>query len=104
MARGSSSKRSSVQQASLQMAWLGSDVNTELIDVLRHHRMLPPNSQVSVHLPGSEVSPAPIAGEVVVFAEHFYRGFGLPASSFFAEWPQFFGLQPYHLASSIHLR
>ncbi|KAE8787834.1 hypothetical protein D1007_38153 [Hordeum vulgare] len=86
------------QQESLQGAWLGSDVDEELIDALRHHRLWPPASQVSVSLPGSEASPAPIAGEVVVFAEHFYRGFGLPASSFFAEWLQFFGLQPHHLA------
>ncbi|KAE8773999.1 hypothetical protein D1007_53698 [Hordeum vulgare] len=86
MAGGSSSKKSSTQQASLQGAWLGSHVDEELIDALRHHRLLPPASQVSVRLPSSEASPAPVAGEVVVFAEHFYQGFGLPASSFFAEW------------------
>ncbi|KAE8810807.1 hypothetical protein D1007_12422 [Hordeum vulgare] len=58
-----------------------------------------------MRLPSSEASPAPVAGEVVVFAEHFYRGFGLPASSFFAEWLQFFGLQPHHLAPNaiLHL-
>ncbi|KAE8796044.1 hypothetical protein D1007_29085 [Hordeum vulgare] len=99
MASGSSSKKSSVQGA-----WLGSDVDEELIDVLRHHRVLPPASQVSVRLPSSEASPAPVAGEVVVFAEHFYRGFGLPASSFFAEWLQFFGLQPHHLAPNAILQ
>ncbi|KAE8803981.1 hypothetical protein D1007_20141 [Hordeum vulgare] len=104
MAGGFSSKRSSAQQASLQGAWLGSDVDAGLIDVLRHHRLLPPVSQVSVRLPGSEASPAPVAGEVVVFAEHFYRGFGLPASSFFAEWLQFFGLQPHHLAPNAILQ
>ncbi|KAE8776051.1 hypothetical protein D1007_51386 [Hordeum vulgare] len=104
MAGGSSSKKSSAQQASLQEAWLGSDVDEELIDVLRHHRLLPPASQVSVRLPGSEASPAPVAGEVVVFAEHFYRGFGLPASSSFAEWLQFFGLQPHHLAPNAILQ
>ncbi|KAE8795834.1 hypothetical protein D1007_29277 [Hordeum vulgare] len=98
MAGGSSSKRSSAQQASLHGAWLGSDVDTELIDALRHHRLLAPASQVSVHLPGSEASPAPVVGEVLVFAEHFYRGFGLPTSSFFVEWLQFFSLQPHHLA------
>ncbi|KAE8801847.1 hypothetical protein D1007_22473 [Hordeum vulgare] len=100
MAGGSSSKRSSAQQASLQGAWLGSNVNAGLIDVLRYHRLLPPASQVSVRLPGSEASPTPVAGEVVVFAEHFYRGFGLPASSFF----QFFGLQPHHLAPNAILQ
>ncbi|KAE8789888.1 hypothetical protein D1007_35851 [Hordeum vulgare] len=104
MADGSSSKKSSAQQASLQGAWLGSDVDEELIDALCHHRLLPPASQVSVRLPGSEASPAPVAGEVVVFAEHFYRGFRLPASSFFAEWLQFFGLQPHHLAPNAILQ
>ncbi|KAE8819630.1 hypothetical protein D1007_02274 [Hordeum vulgare] len=38
------------------------------------------------------------------FADHFYRHFGLPASSFFAEWLQFFGLQPHHLAPNALLQ
>ncbi|KAE8789092.1 hypothetical protein D1007_36781 [Hordeum vulgare] len=104
MASGSSSKRSSAQQASSQGAWLGSDVDAELIDALRHHRLLPPASQVSVRLPGSEASPAPVAGEVMVFAKHFYQGFGLPASSFFAGWLHFFGMQPHHLAPNAILQ
>ncbi|KAI5014848.1 hypothetical protein ZWY2020_056238 [Hordeum vulgare] len=104
MAGGSSSKRSSVQQAFSQGAWLGSDVDAGLIDALRHHRLLPLASQVSVRLPGSEASPTPVAGEVVVFAKHFYQGFGLPASSFFAELLQFFGLQPHHLAPNAILQ
>ncbi|KAE8807659.1 hypothetical protein D1007_16038 [Hordeum vulgare] len=104
MADGSSSKKSSAQQASLQGAWLGSHVDEELIDALRHHRVLPPASQVLVHLPSSKASPAPVAGEVVVFAEHFYRGFGLLASSFFAKWLQFFVLQPHHLAPNAILQ
>ncbi|KAE8786203.1 hypothetical protein D1007_39987 [Hordeum vulgare] len=104
MVGGSSSKKSSARQASLQGAWLGSDVDEELIDALHHHRLLPPASQVSVRLPGSEASPAPVAGEVVVFAEHLYRGFGLPASSFFVEWLQFFGLQSHHLAPNAILQ
>ncbi|KAE8777095.1 hypothetical protein D1007_50202 [Hordeum vulgare] len=104
MASGSSSKRSSAQQASLQGAWLVRDVDEELIDALRHHRLLPPASQVSVRLPGFEASPAPVAGEVVVFSEHFYQGFGLPASSFFAQWLQFFGLQPHHVAPNAILQ
>ncbi|KAE8815245.1 hypothetical protein D1007_07375 [Hordeum vulgare] len=48
--------------------------------------------------PWAETAPAPATGEVVVFVEHFYWGFGLPASSFFAEWIHFFVLWPYHLA------
>ncbi|KAE8819691.1 hypothetical protein D1007_02351 [Hordeum vulgare] len=104
MAGGSSSKKSSAQQASSQGAWLGSDVDEGHIDALRHHRLLPPASQVSVRLPSFETAPAPAAGEVVVFVEHFYRGFGLPASSFFAEWLKFFGLQPHHLAPNAILQ
>ncbi|KAE8811078.1 hypothetical protein D1007_12232 [Hordeum vulgare] len=98
MAGGSSSKNSLVQKVSLQGAWLGSDVGEGHIEALHHHRVLPPASQVLVRLPSSETAPAPAAGEVVVFVELFYTGFGLPASSFFAEWLHFFGLQPPHLA------
>ncbi|KAE8814376.1 hypothetical protein D1007_08445 [Hordeum vulgare] len=104
MADGSSSKKSSAQQASSQGACLGSDVDEGLIDALRHHRLLPLASQVSVRLPSSDTSPAPVAGEVVFFVEHFYRGFGLPASSFFAEWLQFFSLQPHHLVPNTVLQ
>ncbi|KAI4989937.1 hypothetical protein ZWY2020_038300 [Hordeum vulgare] len=46
MAGGSSSKKSSAQEASSQGAWLGSDIDEEHIDALRHHRLLPPASQV----------------------------------------------------------
>ncbi|KAE8816337.1 hypothetical protein D1007_06190 [Hordeum vulgare] len=98
MVGGSSSKKSSAQKASSQGAWLGSDVDEGHIEALRHHRLLPSASQVLERFPSSKTAPAPAAGEVVVFVEHFYRGFGLPASSFFAEWLHFFGMQPHHLA------
>ncbi|KAE8812479.1 hypothetical protein D1007_10397 [Hordeum vulgare] len=104
MAGGSSSKKSSAQKASLQGAWLGSDVDEGHIEALRHHRLLPPASQVLVRLSGAETAPAPAAGEVMVFVEHFYQGFGLPASSFFSEWLHFFGLQPHHLAPNAILQ
>ncbi|KAE8775487.1 hypothetical protein D1007_51995 [Hordeum vulgare] len=104
MAGGSSLKKSSAQKASFQGAWLGSDVDEGHIEALRHHRLLPPASQVLVRLPSSETAPAPAAGEVVVFVEHFYRGFGLRASSFFAEWLQSFGVQPHHLAPNAILQ
>ncbi|KAE8769120.1 hypothetical protein D1007_59337 [Hordeum vulgare] len=96
MACGSSSKKPSAQQASLQGAWLGSDVDEGHIDALRHHRLLPPASQVSVRLPSSETSPVPVAGEVVVLVEH-----NLAPN---AEWIQFFGLQPHHLAPNAILQ
>ncbi|KAE8811767.1 hypothetical protein D1007_11297 [Hordeum vulgare] len=53
---------------------------------------------------GSETAPTPAAGEIVVFDEHFYRGFGIPASPFFSEWLHFFGLHPHHLAPNAILQ
>ena len=99
MAGGSSSKRSSSQGA-----WLGSEIGEEHIEALRHHRLLPRASQVLVRLPDAETAPTPYVGEVVVFTEHFYRGFVLPANAFFSEWLRFFGLQPHHLAPNAILQ
>ena len=47
--------------------------------------------------PGDEVVPTPQAGEHVVFAGHFLRGFGLPVSLFFRLLLDTFDLQPHHL-------
>ncbi|KAE8766929.1 hypothetical protein D1007_61777 [Hordeum vulgare] len=79
-------------------AWLASDICADHIDALRHRRMLPPSSLMTVWIPGAETAPTPHKGEVVVFDKHFYRGFGLPASNFFANFLTFFGLQLHHLA------
>ncbi|KAE8766695.1 hypothetical protein D1007_62041 [Hordeum vulgare] len=86
MAGASSSKKTSSQEA-----WLGSEICEGPIEALRHRRMLPPTSQVLVWIPGPETAPTPEEGEIVVFDEHFYRGFGLPASPFFSDWLNFFG-------------
>ncbi|KAE8777143.1 hypothetical protein D1007_50108 [Hordeum vulgare] len=99
MAEGSSLKKSSSQGS-----WLGNEICEGHIEALRHHRLLPPASEVLVRIPGAETAPTPAVGEVVVFNEHFYRGFGLPASSFFSEWLHFFGLQPHHLAPNAILQ
>ncbi|KAK1628651.1 hypothetical protein QYE76_002966 [Lolium multiflorum] len=53
--------------------------------------------QVACRIPGDELEPVPLEGEVVVFAAHFERGFGLPASDFFRRFLDFFELQPHHL-------
>ncbi|KAE8796334.1 hypothetical protein D1007_28709 [Hordeum vulgare] len=99
MATSSFSKKSSSHGA-----WLASEICEGHIKALRHHRLLPPVSQVLVRIPGAETAPTPAVAEVVVFNEHFYRGFGLPASSFFSEWLHFFGLQPHHLAPNAILQ
>ena len=54
---------------------------------------------VIVHLPRGEQRPQPQAMERVVFLTHFERGFGLPASTFFCMFLEFFGLQQHHLGA-----
>ncbi|KAI4983523.1 hypothetical protein ZWY2020_025389 [Hordeum vulgare] len=95
---------SSLKKSSLQGAWLGSEICEGHIEALRHHRLLHPASQVLVQIPRVETAPTHAVEEVVVFNEHFYRGFGLPASSFFSEWLHFFGLQLHHLAPNAILQ
>ncbi|KAE8793868.1 hypothetical protein D1007_31457 [Hordeum vulgare] len=85
-------------------AWLGSEVSDEHIKALRHRRMLPPASLVTEWVPGAEAAPTPYEGEIVVFDEHFYRGFGLPTSPFFFNFLTFFGLQQHHLAPNAILQ
>jgi hypothetical protein len=59
--------------------------------------MLPSEERVVARAPGGEVVPEPQAGEHVVFACHFPRGFGLPVSLFFRLLLDTFDLQPHHL-------
>ncbi|KAE8797640.1 hypothetical protein D1007_27107 [Hordeum vulgare] len=66
--------------------------------------MLPPVSLVTVRIPGADNAPKPQEGEVVMFDEHFYRGFRLPVSTFFNNFLTFFGLQPHHLAPNAILQ
>ncbi|KAE8819049.1 hypothetical protein D1007_03030 [Hordeum vulgare] len=93
MASGSSSKKSQSNEA-----WLGSEICDDHIEALRHHRMLPPASLLTVRIPEAETAPTLQEGEIIVFDKHFSRGFGLLASTFFSNYLTFFGLQPHHLA------
>ncbi|KAE8788892.1 hypothetical protein D1007_37012 [Hordeum vulgare] len=99
IASGSSSKKTSSYGA-----WLGSKRFVGHIEALRHRRMLPPASQVSVQILGAEIAPTLQDGEIVMVDEHFYMGFGFPASTFFSNWLIFFGLQPHHLAPNAILQ
>jgi hypothetical protein len=44
--------------------------------------------------------PAPEAGERVVFISLFERGFALPASDFFRDFLDTYGLQPHYLPAN----
>ena len=78
--------------------WDGSEVHEDHIEFLRWTRRLPGEDRVQVRLaPKGEISPAPQEGERVIFRSHCLRGLGLPASSFFRSFLEFYGLQPHHL-------
>ena len=78
--------------------WDGSIVHNDHIDFLRDTRRLPSVDKVEVRLaPEKEIRPAPREGERVVFRSHFLRGFGLPVSTFFRSWLEFYQLQSHHL-------
>ena len=80
-------------------SWMGSNVTSEDITQLRATRRLPRETDVGVRLPRGEQRPRPEGQERVVFLTHFERGFGLPASTFFRAFLEFFGLQPHHLGA-----
>ncbi|KAE8782276.1 hypothetical protein D1007_44366 [Hordeum vulgare] len=78
-------------------AWDDIDVVEDFIEHLRHRRKMSLSKLVEARVPGAELAPASRDGEVVVFDEHFSRGFGMPASVFFRRFLTDFGLQPHHL-------
>jgi len=78
--------------------WEGSDVTRDDLDWLRSTRRITP--EVICRKPGKELVPTPEPGERVVFLTHFERGFGLPASDFFRDFLDTFGLQPHHLPAN----
>ena len=79
-------------------AWDDSEIHEDHVDFLRQTRRLPGKDYVKVRLAlEREISPAPEEGERVVFRSHCLRGHGLPASSFFRSFLEFYNLQPHHL-------
>ena len=78
-------------------SWMGSNVTSEDITQLRATRRLSRETDVGVRLPHGEHRPRPEGQERVVFLTYFKHGFGLPASTFFRAFLEFFGLQPHHL-------
>jgi hypothetical protein len=78
--------------------WDGSNVHDGHIEFLRATRRIPVERVVGTRLPDArEITPAPRAGEFVVFRSHFLAGFGLPASGFLRSFLDFYRLQPHHL-------
>ena len=82
-------------------SWMGSPITLDDIAYLRDTRRLPRAEEVEAHPPQGEREPRPEGSEQVVFLPHFKRGFGLPASGFFRDFLEFFGLQPHHLGAGV---
>ena len=73
-------------------SWMGSNVTSEDITQLRATRRLPRETDVGVRLPRDKQRPRPEGQERVVFLMHFEHGFGLPVSTFFRMFLEFFGI------------
>ena len=80
--------------------WQGSIVTEAHIEWARKSRRIPPEVECRVP-PAGEISPSPRFAERVIFLSHLQRGFGLPASNFFRQFLDFFGLQPHHLPPNV---
>ncbi|KAK1613019.1 hypothetical protein QYE76_036692 [Lolium multiflorum] len=76
----------------------GSYMREDDIERLVRLRRIP--SSVVTRAPGEETEPEPQPGERVVFGAHLDRGLGLPASNFFRQFLDNFGLQPHHLPAN----
>ncbi|KAK1649187.1 hypothetical protein QYE76_066992 [Lolium multiflorum] len=79
-------------------SWRGSYMREDDIRRLVRLRRIP--AGVVTRVPGDEIEPRPEPGECVDFGAHLDRGLGLPASPFFREFLDFFGLQPHHLPAN----
>ncbi|KAE8789770.1 hypothetical protein D1007_35982 [Hordeum vulgare] len=78
--------QSVAEKAKFRGASEGSNITDGHIEGLRHRHMMPPVERVAVRLPDAEGLPTPRDGEVVVFKEYLFHGFGLPASDFFFQF------------------
>ncbi|KAE8798394.1 hypothetical protein D1007_26254 [Hordeum vulgare] len=90
--------------SSARGAWDGSNVDEEYVECLLHRRKLPPAELVVACIAGEENTLTAQAGEVVVFAEHFARGLGLPSTNFIFWFLTHFGLQTHHLSANAVLQ
>ena len=80
-------------------SWMGSNVTNDDITQLRASRCLPRETDVGVRLSRGEQRPRPEGQEHIILLTHFERVFGLPTSTFFRVFLEFFGLQPHHFGT-----
>lgn len=85
-------------------SWEGSDVSDNNITYLCGTWRLLPEMEVEARAPDGELMLEPREGEVVVFYNHFARGFGLSMSDFYRRFLDFFGLQPHYLGANVVLQ
>jgi hypothetical protein len=90
--KGAASDKDAAPPALPKGSWEGSWVKEKQIELLRQGRVLPPADLVGCCPAGDERVPAPEPGEMVVFYDHFPRGFALPASSFLRRFLDHFRL------------
>jgi hypothetical protein len=75
-------------------------VKEKRIELLRQGRVLPSADLVGCRPASGERVPTPQPGEMVIFYDHFPRGFALPASNFLWQFMDHFHLQPHHIGAN----
>jgi hypothetical protein len=76
----------------LEKEWEVSESTEASLTKLVEAGVLPPKAMVGWRPPTGETFPSPNTGEVVVFEDYFFRGFGLPAIPFFRDFLVLMGL------------
>jgi hypothetical protein len=97
-ATSTSGEDNSAQLQGRSAGWEGSEVTPADISWITTTRRVPEG--VACRLPAGEAVPASEPGERVVFIAHFERGLGLPASDFFRDFLDTYGLQPHHILAN----
>jgi hypothetical protein len=75
-------------------------VKEKRIELLRQGQVLLSADLVGCRPASGEQVPTPQPGEMVVFYDHFPRGFALPASNFLRQFMDHFHLQPHHIGAN----
>jgi hypothetical protein len=98
--KGAASDEDGVPSHLLKGSWEGSWVKEKRIELLCQGQVLPLADLAGYRPAGGERAPAPQPGEMVVFYDHFPRGFALPASNFLWQFMDHFYLQPHHIGAN----
>ena len=78
--------------------WVASRVTEQTLNEHVQVGILAAKDVIHWRAPGTETTPDPKEGEVIVFTDHMLRGFTTPGSKFFRDVLHFYQLHPQDLS------